>query len=365
MKGLGLFLRGLLDEFERAPPLGIDRVFVDKSYVDEAARRWPNLRQVVVSSNPAIVWEQWTLPHLAKGEGGAWLFTGRDRVAPSLAQRTVMYLFEVPDHRVAESRRNGAPLYAQLSGRYNLWNFSRVAQKVGAFITSSRWTRDDLIARYGVAPGAVEVVPPGIDECFLNGDGTAVAAARNRYTNGRRYVLHFSTGDPRDNTGTAFGAFSIACRRIPEDVVLLVGGVTPERMGEMRRMSEEYGIRNRVAILPFVGQEELSRLYRGAEAYLDPTLYEGFGFQIAEAMACGAPVLTTRVTSVPEVAGDAAVLLDPNDQEGFAEEISRLLRDPVLADRMRRKGIAGARRFTWKAASGRLKELLFCEDGQR
>lgn len=358
-KGLGIFLRMLLDEFEKSPPWNLVTVYIDASYFEEASRLWPRLPLAKVVSSPAVRWEQVTLPRLLGRAAGVLLFTGKDRVAPSLAERTIMYLFEIPDYRIAAARNNGAGIYSRLSDAYNLWNFRRVARRIGRFVVSSASTRDDLIRAYGVAAERIALVYPAIRGAFFNPARPGEAeAAREAWTAGRPYVLHFSTGDPRDNTKTALAAFAEARRHLPEEVVLFVAGTTPEVSRLVTRQAHALGIWERVMTVPFVSEEEMVSLYRGAVLYLDPTLYEGFGMQIVEAMACGVPVVASGVTSVPEVTGNAALLCEPGNVGGISRAIVRVLSDEELAVEMRERGRKEAGRFRIRRAAGELLAIL-------
>ena len=359
MKGLGYVLRGLLDVLNRNRPSFLRKVFVDESYAAAARERWPHLPLEAVRSKPAIAWEQWILPRRLADGSAVRHFTGRDRVAPSLASRTTMYLFEIPDYRIEAARRSGTGLYGRLSDAYNLLNFKRVAGEIAMFVVSSVSTARDLVDRYGVSEERIRLVYPGIEESFfVPPPPEARDAARRAFAEGRPYVLHFCTGDPRENSATALKAFAQACPRIPGDIVLLVVGVEGDHAQWLDREVDALGIAGRTLTVPFLSEEDLIAVYRGAAAYLDPTRYEGFGRQILEAMACGVPVISSRVTSVPEVAGDAAILLDPYDTEGFAESLVRVLRDSSLADEMRKRGLANVQRFRWQRAAEELLPIL-------
>jgi glycosyltransferase involved in cell wall biosynthesis len=126
---------------------------------------------------------------------------------------------------------------------------------------------------------------------------------------------------------------------------LVVGGAAPR--GDARA---EYTGR--------VSDDELVRLYRGASAYVDASLFEGFGYQALEAMACGAPVVGSDATSVPEVVGDAGLLVDPRNPEALAEALVRVLSDAALAEELRRRGLERAREFTWERTADAFAELF-------
>ena len=152
-----------------------------------------------------------------------------------------------------------------------------------------------------------------------------------------RYVFHLGSNDPRDNTAAAVEACRLAGARL-----LVAGGWSGEGAEALGRVSDD----------------ELVELYRGASVFLDPTLYEGFGYGVLEAMACGAPVVASAVTSIPEVVGDAALLCDPRSPQELADAVRRVLEEPGLAESMRERGLAQAGRFTWSETGAGLSAAL-------
>jgi glycosyltransferase involved in cell wall biosynthesis len=176
--------------------------------------------------------------------------------------------------------------------------------------------------------GDVVVVHPGVDARFVPGPGS-----------GGHYVFHLASDDPRDNTGSVVKAVELANQRLRDPVQLLVAGNAP-----------------RFETVGHITDEELLDLYRGAAAYLDASLFEGFGYQPLEAMACGTPVVAS--TASGEVVGEAGFLCDPLDVQAQADAIVRLLEEPGLADDLRRRGLERAREFSWERTAAQLAEIL-------
>ncbi len=134
--------------------------------------------------------------------------------------------------------------------------------------------------------------------------------------------------------------------------------LTGTRDAEISAQIEGLGLNGDVRFVESPRDEDLADLYRGAEGFVFPSLYEGFGLPPLEAMACGVPVLTSNVCALPEVVGDAAVLVDPTDVEGIAEGIRRLTEDGALRDTLRRKGLERARQFSWDKTARRTWAVL-------
>lgn len=303
---------------------------------EEAARllAGSGARTVVVSGRRALAWEQRGIPRVFREERLDVLLTFTERLPLAACGPIVVWLFELPTHRLEANRRPGASLYQRGSDLVTALLWKRSLRGAARVVAGSQATAQELEAALPELRGRVAVVYPGLDEVFTPGPGRE-----------GRYLFHLASADPRDNTETVLAAHA----RLPERIPLLVGG----DLGG-RRLSAGDG----VELLGRVSDEELVALYRGAAAYVDASLYEGFGYQPLEAMACGAPVVASSATSIPEVVGDAGLLCDPRSPEALAAAIRRVLEEPGLADELRRRGLARARQFTWERAARRFAEVL-------
>jgi glycosyltransferase involved in cell wall biosynthesis len=203
-------------------------------------------------------------------------------------------------------------------------------------LCGSEHVREQLAELAGVDRARIAVTPYGVDERFRPGPSEPE----------QPYVLCVGTLEPRKNLAGALRAFE---RAAPPDVRLVIAGASGWRNTEFER---ELGARGgRVTLAGRVSEEELVRLYSGAACFLYPTLAEGFGFPVLEAMASGAPVVASDTTSLPELAGDAALLVDPADEEAVADALGRVLGDPALSARLRERGLERAAAFTWDACA--------------
>lgn len=272
-----------------------------------------------VHARPALYWEQVGLARAARRFDAVLTFTERLPVVPG--GRFVVWLYELPARRIEQNRDAGA--YQRGSDAVTRLLWKRSLRRASRVLAGSEATASELRA---ALPGLdVKVVYPGLDPGFSPGPGRQ----------GDRYVLHLGSTDPRDNTEAVLHAFTLARARLREPVRLLVAGGAAGSVAEG------------VEFLGRVSDEELVNLYRGAAAYVDATLYEGFGYQPLEAMACGAPVVASSSTSTPEVVGEAAVLADPRDAGALSDGLVRVLEEPGLADDLRRRGLKRAGEFTW------------------
>jgi len=210
-------------------------------------------------------------------------------------------------------------------------------------LTGSRHSAGQLTELLDVDPGCVVVTPYGVEGRFRP-VGRDAGWLAERFGVRSRYVLCVGTLEPRKNLVGALRAFGRLAGSV-EDCVLVVAGGRGWRNEEFEReLARESG---RVVLTGFVSDEELVRLYSGAELFLFPSLAEGFGFPVLEAMACGAPVVSSDRTSLPELVGDAGVLVDPGDEAAVAAACERVLGDEAFAAGLRERGLERAARYSW------------------
>jgi glycosyltransferase involved in cell wall biosynthesis len=203
------------------------------------------------------------------------------------------------------------------------------------------------------------VIPWGCDERFQpDGDPEQFAAVQQRYGLPPQYLLFVGTLEPRKNLTTLLHAYAmLRAESCAADVKLVVAGRTGWLYAEIFDTVKRLGLEKEVIFTGFVDDADLPDLYRGAQVFVYPSLYEGFGLPILEAMASGIPVLTSDLASMPEVAGDAAVLVDPRDPKAIAEGIVRILAEGRLRDALIQKGLSRARHYTWESVAQQTLEL--------
>jgi glycosyltransferase involved in cell wall biosynthesis len=244
------------------------------------------------------------------------------------------------------------PETAPHSTRRWLARLDRALRQASRVIAVSEATRRDLIDLYSVPEDRLAVVPHGVDhETFRPPPPEAVAAVRSRFAIDGPYLLSLGGIEPRKNLPRLLEAFA---RLSPDLAVCLVlaGGRAawnPEGWDLLRSAIDALPpeVRRRVISTSYVTEEQKVALLGGAEALVYPSLYEGFGLPVLEAMACGTPVLTSNLSALPEVAGDAGLLVDPANTDALVEGIERLLRDDDLRSRLKAAGIERAAGFDW------------------
>ena len=227
----------------------------------------------------------------------------------------------------------------------------RVLAASEAVVAISESTREDVLAFYGVPERKLRVVFAGYDEHRFS-------PARPDPMNGLApYALYVGNVMPHKNLARLVEAFAkLPCRR---DVrLVLVGSGRPRHVAALRAAIERLGVSAGVEWRPYAAIDELVQLYRGARMLVMPSLYEGFGLPVLEAMACGVPVVTSNISSLPEVVGDAAVLVDPTDVTSMADCMHRVFTDFVLEKELRERGLARARLFSWDRTGRAVQAVL-------
>jgi glycosyltransferase involved in cell wall biosynthesis len=218
-------------------------------------------------------------------------------------------------------------------------------------------TKEEIVRLLALPSGTVEIVPPLLNPIFrVAGDRDADAGAAARLGVREPYVLAVASLEPRKNFGRLLDAWKSLGRATGANQLVVVAA-EGWRQGRVRRRLERMTGDGSVVKVGHVAEETLAALYRRSKVFVFPSLAEGFGLPVAEAMACGAPVVTSKASSMPEVAGDAALLVDPEETDEIAAAIERLLGDPDLRRRLRDRGLERARSFSRQALVPRLFEV--------
>jgi glycosyltransferase involved in cell wall biosynthesis len=237
--------------------------------------------------------------------------------------------------------------------------YHRLRQQADVVIAPSEATKADIVRYLRIDPQRIAVIPWGCDERFQPaGDRERFAAVRQRYRLPARYLLFVGTLEPRKNLTTLLHAYAVLrAEGHDEGLKLVVAGRTGWLYADIFDTVKALDLDKDVIFTGFVDDEDLPDLYRGAQLFVFPSLYEGFGLPILEAMASGVAVVTSDTASMPEVAGDAAILVDPHDPKAMAEGIARVLTEERLREVLTQKGLARARRFTWDSVARKTLEL--------
>ncbi len=230
----------------------------------------------------------------------------------------------------------------------------RTARRAARIATVSEFSRQDIIRTYGIAPEKVGVTYNGISPIYRTEPESADEATelRKRYRIRGQYLLAVGSVQPRKNLMRLIRAYDTLRARCPGlQIQLVLVGRHLWLFREVVREAARHAHAEDIVMTGYVPEKDLPALYRNATAFVYPSLFEGFGLPPVEAMACGTPVITCDLSSLPEIVGSAAVLVNPYDEDEIATAIIRLLTDTALRRRLSADGVARARAFTWESTA--------------
>ena len=231
---------------------------------------------------------------------------------------------------------------------------SFAVRRADGIITFSHAVYDDVIKHYGIDSARVSVIHHGVSPRFAIEKTTADELLNDRFGLAPPYALFVGALNRRKNLVRVLDALAMLRRRGEcANLQLVLAGPSGNYQAHLEQRARLLGLTGVVRALGWVPDEYLPALYRGAEMLVFPSLFEGFGLPILEAMACGVPVLTSTTTSLPEIAGDAAILVNPLDRNAIARGMRMLHEDAALRGRLRELGLIRASRFTWETSAGK------------
>lgn len=328
-------------------------------YARQISARLPNLRAVAparMGRGPAgHLWEQAVLPF----EVGRSLLWSPSNTGPLAVRRQVL---TVHDCSFVDWPEGFSAAFAA----WYRWLVPRLVRRVRQVITVSEFSRRRLLELTAVAEDRVVAIPNGVDPRFRPADPDAIRAVRARLGLPERYALCVGSLEPRKNLAGLLEAWRLLPGRHAGVGLVMVGATShvfrqveldAARAGCGARRTGCFGSSN-LHVTGYVPDADLPPLYSGAELFVYPSLYEGFGLPVLEAMACGAPVVCSNNTALPEVAGEAAILVDPREPESVAEGIRSVLDDAATRDGLRRRGWERSQRFRWEDAAARVWQVL-------
>lgn len=325
LTGMGKVMQYLLRHLKQGFP---EHEYVAVSPGDRSRWRLPQ----------QLLWDQVGFPGKAFRHKADLLHTTGHSAPLLWPRRLVMTLYDLAPTRIPD-------LLPHWRSRFYWGRFIPFTAKFAdAILVPSHSTKRDLVTLCHIPEDRVHVIPLGVPLDAFN-ERQGASEVRRRYNLEGPYLLYVGTIDRRKD----YPALLQALLQLDPRITLVVAGTIIAGRTEFPQQVERLGLQDRVRYLGYVPEPDLPGLYAGAEVFVYPSFYEGFGLPVLEAMACGTPVITYNATSLPEVVGDAGLLLDPPwTAEVLADAIRRLLEDEGLREALRHKGIERAKRFDWK-----------------
>ncbi len=323
------------------------------SAVELVPARWPTARP-----QQRILWEQLALPGLLR-RIGADVFHSPVNVLPErLPCPAVVTIHDLAFLAYPQYFRPGQRLYQRVFT-------ARSARAAARVIAVSEATKRDIVARLGIAPEKVRVVYPAIDARFQPvRDEARLAAFRQEHHLPERFLLYLGTLEPRKNLLTLLEAYAMLRAGNEAAPPLVLAGAKGWYYQDLFARVRTLGLERAITFAGYVRDEDQPLWYAAADLFIYPSLYEGFGLPVAEALACGAPVVTSNVSSLPEAAGDVAVLVDPHQPAALAHAMQSVLLSDDTRRQMAARGPAWAGRFTVERVAAEC-EVVYAEAAGR
>lgn len=227
----------------------------------------------------------------------------------------------------------------------------RYLERAEQVLTVSEYTRQDILAQYGTSPDKVGVTCNGCREVFRPLSAEEIQSVRRQHSRGLPYFFYLGAVHPRKNVARLIRAYDLFRQRSAEPVLLLISGRLAWKTGEVEEALRQSPYRADILLPGYLNSEELPLLLGAAEALVYPSLFEGFGVPLLEAMHAEVPVLTSEVSSMPEVAGQAALLVNPHSEESIAQGLLELHQDTALRQQLIEAGRHQRQQFTWEKAT--------------
>jgi glycosyltransferase involved in cell wall biosynthesis len=350
--GIGTYIRNLLQQLARIDQVNEYVLLCRPVDVAVAAELGPNFRAVAEPAKPYSLREQFRVPIDLRREQ-VDLFHAPHYVLPPLAQCKMVVTIHDVIHLLFPQYLPNRLAYAY--ARASLWAATKRADRI---LTVSETSKNDILRRFKVPAQKIVVIYNAFDERFkMQPSEEDVTRVRERYQLNHRFVLYVGNIKPHKNLERLIDAFDRLRRGGFDDLRLLIIGDEISKFPALRRAVHRHKLHKHVRFLGFVPIETLAVLYRLADVFVFPSLYEGFGLPPIEAMASGAPVVTSNVSSLPEVVGDAALLVDPYDPDSIADGCRQVLTDAQLRATLCARGRAQAEKYSWRQSIEQVHQI--------
>lgn len=287
-----------------------------------------------------LVVEQIAMPKMAKKDSISIVFSPEYTTPVYAGMKRIVTL-----HDISYSTH---PEWYSFSERVRLNSFSRLsAIKAAAILTVSDYSKSEIVKTYRVSPGKIHVTPVATENIFSKVDDKEIRArVVDKYDLANPFVLYIGSIFNRRRVPMLIKAFSKVMYKVPHDLVI-VGQNLTHPYEDIEAIAKEVGVTPRLKRIIFVDEEDIAPLYSMADVFVYVSTYEGFGLPPLEAMACGTSVISSNVTSIPEVIGDAGILINPDDESALVDALFRLLTDENLRKTFEHKGLVRASQFSW------------------
>ena len=245
-----------------------------------------------------------------------------------------------------------------LTSKYYNYYFPKFARAATRIATVSEYSKTDIINNYGIDKNKIDVVYNGINSFFKPLDETTKLNTKETYSGGKNYFVNVGSLHPRKNIGNLIKAFSLFKKETNSDFKLLLAGPNYWGLNQIHQIIEETNLKNEIIFTGRLEDDTLNLVLGSAVALTYVPYYEGFGIPLIEAMQCGVPIITSNVTSLPEIAGNAALLVNPFDVDEIKKAMIQLVNKPELSIELVNKGNLQKQNFSWEKSSDLLWQSI-------
>jgi glycosyltransferase involved in cell wall biosynthesis len=350
--GIGTYIRNLLRYLARLDSRNEFILLSRPHDVEGINALGANFRAVPELAGNYSMGEQWRVPLVLRRER-VDLFHAPHYVLPPLVRCPSVVTIHDVIHLMFPNY-----LPSRLALTYARKSITMAARRATRVMTVSESSKRDILRFVDIPADKIDVIYNAYDERFgVEPSEEEVVRVRERYQLHDRFVLYAGNVKPHKNLERLIQAFHLVRRRGLDDLKLVLIGDEISRYASLRRAVHQHQLHKYVRFLGYLPEETLAVMYRLAGLFAFPSLYEGFGLPPLEAMASGTPVVTSNLSSLPEVTGDSAILVDPYDPEAIADGMHQVLTNDELRRELRQKGIARARQFSWEDSIRRVHAI--------
>ncbi|WP_460939399.1 glycosyltransferase family 4 protein [Spirosoma humi] len=321
----------------------------------------PNVELVELDRGPYPIWEQYALPKAVKQYGVDLLHCTANTAPLQVSVPLVLTLHDIIFLENQPLLRGS--WYQRFGNQYRRWNVPQIVSKCDRIITVSDFERQRIIDHLKLDPDQVVTIYNGVSDKFrLIDDHDQLASVRIEYNLPKEFIFFLGNTDPKKNVPGVLKSLLLLKKQGQLTLPVVISNLTAASLNAILTDIDGQILTENIILCGYVPNSVLPLVYNAATIFLCPSLRESFGLPILEAMACGTPVLTSSTSSMPEVADDAALLVDPTSVEAMALQLSNLIQQPTLRAELRTRGLARAASFSWQSAANKLlvvyKEII-------
>lgn len=314
-----------------------------------------NSENVVLKKCPTFIWDQFKLPRALKSEKINLFYSPYYKIPLLTNIPVISQVFDLMFlvHPAYKSK------LTVLQKFYYTFFGKAYAKKSRKIITDSEHAKNDIIRLWNIDSQKIVVIPLGIENCYHPvKDVRLLKEVKEKLKLPEKYILYFGNFKPHKNVSYLLEAYSGLPSAIKKEYKLVLGGNKDSHCIKLEKHAKQLEIENNIIFTGFIFEDDLPTLYSAASLFIFPSLYEGFGLPPLEAMACGTPVIASNATSLPEVVGDAGILVDPHNVNDLNKAILKILSDKGLKTRLRQKGLSRVKQFPIHRTASEILNLL-------